>query len=57
MNGGSLWYLFQAIKHYMQLVKVSYMDYEFDMWEVSMAVIMLILLAWVINRFIQYQNN
>ena len=52
MHGGSLWYLFQTIKHYMELVTVSYLDYQFNMYEVTITCIMLCLLAWAINRFL-----
>lgn len=57
MHGGSLWYLFNAIKHYMQIVTVSYMGYTFSMWEVTIDVIMLFLLAWIINKFLKITDD
>lgn len=52
-----LWYLFQTIKHYMELCSVNYAGYSFNMWDVSVSVIILFLCAWAINRFLYLMDD
>lgn len=57
MHGGSLWYLFMQIQRYMEMVRVTYMDYSFSMWDVTRTVIVLCLLAWFINKFLYLMDE